>query len=622
MANRSALAGVTPARPRLMATTAAIARMRATVQRHAMASAWSRDIIAQADHLLTLAPLNRSWVHDPVETAAAPLPTAATALKGGAPATPLDIARLFVLRIETLSVVWFLTGEPEYRDRATAELLAICGFPDWLGDEFLVTAETTFGAALGYDWLFPSLPEKDRKAAAAAIVSKGIRPGLDQFAMIPPAHWVSERMNWNLVCNSALMIAALAVAETDRKVAEEVYERCLQSVRLGFSECAPDGGWAEGPGYWHYATQYAVYLIDSLKTACGHDFGLGASTGFGVTGLYRLHAAGPSGKLFNYADSAEEHSGGYWLFWLGHHYHHPVDAWIERHRGKPHPLDLLWFDPDARSPVDDHLPPHKWFHGIEVAMLRSDWQSPDATYIGVKAGANDACPHAHYDLGSFVLETAGVRWAIDLGPDDYNLPEYFEPEQRATYYRSSTMGHNTLIVNGECQPPTARARIRRAAFESELACVVVDLSAAYPACARVVRGIALIASARVLIVDEIVAAGSAASIAWQMHTRATVQTEGATAVLMSTDLKGATTQLTLRILEPIGAVFHTQAATPTGAPGQDPNTGVVKLVIDLGAMAAASVRLAVMISPGIPSEGAFDLPMFLAQPVGAWAAPA
>ena len=106
----------------------------------------------------------------------------------------------------------------------------------------------------------------------------------------------------------------------------------------------------EGPGYWHYATQYAIYLLDSLSTALNTDLGLDTSPGLSRTGLFRLHAAGPSGKLFNFADSEDRHSGGYWLFWLAKRYRHPVDNWIEGHVEKIHPMDLLWFEKAGRNP--------------------------------------------------------------------------------------------------------------------------------------------------------------------------------------------------------------------------------------------------------------------------------
>merc|ERR1711865_1014282 len=53
--------------------------------------------------------------------------------------------------------------------------------------------------------------------------------------------------------------------------------------------------------------------------------------------------------------------------------------------------------------------------------------------------------HQDLDHGSFVLDAAGYRWAVDLGSEKYQLPNMFLPfEGRYSYYRKSTRGHNTL----------------------------------------------------------------------------------------------------------------------------------------------------------------------------------
>jgi hypothetical protein len=288
----------------------------------------------------------------------------------------------------------------------------------------------------------------------------------------------------------------MSVAEFDRR-AERLFSLCRDSISTGFSEYGPDGGWAEGPGYWHYATQYAICLLDSLSTALGTDLGLDASPGLSRTGYFRLYAAGPSGKLFNFADGEEDHSGGYWLFWLAKRYRHPVDAGIELRGRKIHPMDLLWFDAHGREP--SQLPTAQRFHAADVVMLRGSWDDPNTTYLGIKGGANDACKHGHYDLGSFVLDANGVRWAIDLGPDNYELRGYFEPEMRARYYRTSTIGHNTIVINGDSQPLTARAVITHEGFADEISFVVMDLSTAYPGTVSALRGFALIDRRHVLI---------------------------------------------------------------------------------------------------------------------------
>src|ERR1700740_1499063 len=174
------------------------------------------------------------------------------------------------------------------------------------------------------------------------------------------------------------------------------------------------------------------------------------------------------------------------------------------------------------------------FRAVDVVMLRGSWDDPNTTYLGIKGGANDACKHGHYDLGSFVLDANGVRWAMDLGPDDYELGDYFEPETRARYYRTSTIGHNTIVINGECQPPTARAVITHESFEEELSLVLMDLSAAYPNAVSASRGFALIDRRHVLIVDEIVPKRNEClpSVVWQMHTAAHVGLSGAIAALI------------------------------------------------------------------------------------------
>jgi hypothetical protein len=620
--DRGPLAALVVERPRLMATPALTTRMRVVLQDD-RTTEWRKKVVKQADLILTLLPLSPTWIPDRAEAASAPLSRPLQRDPGGgAPATPLDIARIFVLRIQTLGIVWFATGDTRYRDRAVKELLAVCAFPNWQGDEFLVTAETMFGAAIGYDWFFDSLSDRERQVVASAILTKGVQPGLDEFAAdTSPPHWTSprQRTNWNLVCNSALMIAALSVAETDWAAAGQIFDLCLRSISFGFDQYRPDGGWAEGPGYWHYATQYAVYLVDSLKTALGDDLELGSSAGFGNTGVFRLHAAGPSGKLFNFGDSEEKHSGGYWLFWLAKRYHHPVDAWIERQHDKVHPMDLLWFDPDARPASADHLTTHHRFHGIDVAMLRGDWQH-GATYLGIKGGANDACRHAHYDLGSFVLDADGVRWAVDLGPDDYQLPNYFDPAARARYYRTSTLGHNTVVVDGQSQAPRAHARIVHEQFEPGLSRVVLDMTLAHPGCARARRGFALIDGRHVVIVDEIVPGRPLANVVWQMHTTATIELHGRSVMLAQTPARAEPARLFMRIVEPEGQVFAAAPATPSGPAGQNLNQGIDKVTIDLGQV-KTPLRLTVILSPDEATCTSLDLAGTIARPVDEWSGP-
>src|SRR6185436_3671178 len=101
-------------------------------------------------------------------------------------------------------------------------------------------------------------------------------------------------------------------------------------------------------------------------------------------------------------------------------------------------------------------------------------------FAAFKAGDNQA-NHSHLDLGSFVLDALGVRWAVDLGADNYNLPGYFG-EQRWNYYRLRAEGQNTLVINpgaGPDQDSSAASRIVRFEMSDERSFAIADLTPAY-----------------------------------------------------------------------------------------------------------------------------------------------
>ncbi len=98
------LASIAATRPRLMATKAAIGRTKSLLERNDTLQRWQKAVAAQADLMLTLPPLSPEWQHDPQETGAAPLPTVRPPQSTDGPASALDIARLFSLRIQTLEL--------------------------------------------------------------------------------------------------------------------------------------------------------------------------------------------------------------------------------------------------------------------------------------------------------------------------------------------------------------------------------------------------------------------------------------------------------------------------------------------------------------------------------------
>src|SRR5262249_28843908 len=141
-----------------------------------------------------------------------------------------------------------------------------------------------------------------RRTLVRVLVDKALVPGREEFRR--RTFWTRATHNWNLVCNGGLVLAALAIEEEEPGLAAEMLALCLASPRGAFASFAPDGGWNEGPGYWDYATQYAVYLAAALETA-GKANPFGSTPGFAQTGRFRRHMESPAGRMFNFADANE-----------------------------------------------------------------------------------------------------------------------------------------------------------------------------------------------------------------------------------------------------------------------------------------------------------------------------
>jgi hypothetical protein len=574
------------AHPRLLATTNDLAQLKATIAADPLLQSWHTRLRAQAQEMLSQAP-SRYEIPDGLRL--------------------LATSRRVVHRIYTLALLQRLDGDQQYVERAWQELAAAAQFPDWNPRHFLDTAEMTHAFAIGYDWFYDAWTPEQRATLQQAIVEKGFQPALKLYRA--QSGWTRARHNWNQVCNGGIGMGALALADVEPQLAGEVLHDAAESIQLAMAEFAPDGAWKEGPGYWNYATSYNVVFLAGLRSALGTDFGLSQIGAFKDTGLFPIYVTGPLGRTFNYADGGDHAIFAPQMFWLARTFRQPVCAWYERQTPSPAPLDLLWYDDAGTSPKAAGWPVDKYFRGAEVALLRSGWDNPKALFVGFKAGDNKA-NHSHLDLGTFVFDAAGVRWAMDLGADDYNLPGYFNSlpgvaaGRRWNYYRLRAEGHNTLVINPGGvldQEPSARARITRFESGAHRAFAIADLTPAYAKDARrVLRGIALLDRDRVLVQDEI-QADQPVELWWFMHTQAgaKIANDGRAA-----DLEQAGKRLRAEILSPAGATFQVSDAQPLpSSPHPDrqaKNEGIRKLAIHLTGI--SDCRLAVLLVP-LSSDG-------------------
>jgi len=565
--------------PRLLATTDDFAQLKKRIASDSQLQSWHTNLQSQANEIMS-APPSRYEIPDGLRL--------------------LATSRRVVNRVYTLALLYRLDGEQRYAERAWQELAAAAAFKDWNPRHFLDTAEMTHAFAIGYDWLYDVWTPEQRAILQQAMVENGLTPALKLYRT--HSSWTRMRHNWNQVCNGGIGMGALALADAEPRLAGEALHDALESIQLAMAEFAPDGAWKEGPGYWNYATLYNVVFLAGLQTALGTDFGLSRMAAFDKTGLFPIYLTGPLGRTFNYADGGDHTILAPQMFWLARRFKQPIFAWYERRVTTPSALDLLWYDPAGTNPKATGLPLNKYFRGAEVAVLRSDWENPQGLFVGFKAGDNKA-NHSHLDLGSFVFDAAGVRWAMELGADDYNLPGYFGG-QRWNYYRLRAEGQNTLVINpgqGPDQDPAANTRIVRFESKTERPFAIADLTPAYRKNARRVwRGIALLDHDKVLVQDEI-QADKPIELWWFMHTPASVRIEddGRTATFQQV---GA--QLRAEIQSPPGAKFQIMDAQPLPTSPhperQAKNEHIQKLAIHLTGI--SNTRLAVLLVPKLTKD--------------------
>ena len=482
----------------------------------------------------------------------------------------LSQSRRCLDRVYTLALLYHLDGDTAFLDRAKNELYAAAAFPDWNPSHFLDTAEMTHAFAIGYDWLYHALSPDERRIIREAIVEKGFNAYLHGFET--GAWWTRSTHNWNQVCHGGIGIGTLALADEEPELAATALKHAIQKLPLALAGYAPDGGWNEGPGYWHYATRYTVYFLAALESALGTEFGLADYQGLDGAGNFRIHFQGPLGESFNYADARSNVTGTHEMFWLARRFKRPVYAWHQRNDLlRPSALDLVWYQSEGNSSDLRDLPLDAFYRGIDVVLFRSAWEDRKAVFVGFKGGDNKA-NHSHLDLGSFVLDADGVRWAVDLGPDDYNLPSYFG-SKRWTYFRLKTESHNTLEINGKNQKPSAAAPVT--AFETgpDRSYAIAELTDAYEDCMRVRRGVALLDRRYVLVQDEI-EANQPVDITWGILTNADERIDGGVATLEENGQK-----LQVKILSPKDARFEVISANPPKPQRQQPEAK--RLVIRL-----------------------------------------
>ena len=509
MGNAAGFAPAEMAHPRLILRSGDFDALHRLVEQDSVAQRMHKYIVTRADKLSTLPPSIRKMTGKRL----------------------LGVSRDVLERVSMWSYLYHFTGKIEYAQYAEREMLAAAAFTDWNPSHFLDVGEMTAALALGYDWLYDVLPEASRATIAEAIAEKGLKA-----AELSKYWWYTGVNNWNSVCNAGLIMGAIAIADRYPELAQRHIAKSIKSNHLAMPSYGPEGVYPEGYGYWDYGTWFQVLLIESLRSAGCDTEGLEKYPGFLESARFMDYMQSFNRKVYNFSDDGAAYDMS-----------NPLLYWFAAETGD---MTLLYNERIITSSTKHlRIGSRRLLAVAMLFMTRCDiskvapspnrcWAGQGAQpificrdkdfYLGAKGGS-PSLPHAHMDAGSFVYEWGGVRWALELGSQNYHSLEKVgvdlwnmkQASQRWEVFRLALDSHNTLMVNGKRLRVNGSAPMTATYTAPNRSGATFDLSTLYFDLERAVRTITVDGKGKLTVVDDMKAGVKACDVRWTICTPAT-----------------------------------------------------------------------------------------------------
>ena len=455
-----------------------------------------------------------------------------------------------------LNLYWAykVTGDTKYAAKAEAFALHMAQMQNWEADSlFLTTEAVCMSTALVYDLFNDYLGNDSKEIIAEGIKNNALIPAQEYYSSTASSAWPKRDNNWNIVCNSGVIVGAIAIMDAYPELCADVLEKALTSLEGAMHNFSPDGGWFEGVGYWEYTVEDMVMALAALETACGTTYGITEIPGMMDTAYFPIYFSG-NPYIFGYHDvdpnTIVNTAATMWFA------NKTQDMNLQKYRmeqistyGSESPVkDLLWYSANE-MPAQAEFNLDAMYSSADVATMRSDW-SRDAVIANIHAGENDVA-HGQLDIGDFEYEVWGTKFADEMCKDDYELDGYFDiGGQRNDYYVNRAEGQNVYVINPSedgGQKTNASSEIVKLQGNSTDSIYTIDMTPAYASNVEsALRGFMLSEDRKVFTVqDEITPKNQDDEYYWYWHTKSdiTIGEDGKTVTLTDIEDDSKTVKL-------------------------------------------------------------------------------
>ena len=486
----------------------------------------------------------------------------------------LHTSRAYVFRLGTLSLAYRIYGDRKYLDAVNRTLLWVCNYPDWDPKHYLDTAEMTTAVAIAYDWLYHVLPQTTKNIVKKCLYKNALSVVLCEYEKGGPGSWAKRETNWNIVCNTGMVLGALAVAEDYPQEANIILKNAAGYMPNCLKHFAPDGVCYEGPAYWGYTNSYLSLYLKAVTDNGGDGGKIGQLPGISRTALFYKRSLTPSGQRFNFGNaSPEEILNTPAFFFFSKAYRQPeITSWFRREVSRTierdlglHQLFFLalpWFDAAAEG-ASTIVPALEVYHNsINDLMVFNGNRNKKGSLFLIAKGGQPNQAHQQMDCGTFIVESDSVCWTEDLGADDYDLPGFWDSRpggQRWKYFRNNNLSHNTINIDHRLQYANGRAFVCEEKTDISQPFVKLDMTSLYKEQAKsLYRKFTLLDDKTIEVEDDVTLLDAKSTLSWMVATKADVTIDGDKACL-TRDGK----RFYMKIIAPAQAEFKAYPAKNT-----------------------------------------------------------